>query len=148
MHTLQLRPVLIYHPPLVVVTQHIPLSVSNSNPLLNVCAVFECLLISSDSKPTLAKLSSLKASKIQVIKRVAPRWYDLGSLLDFDDSGTELDIIKEKHRSDPVNCSRAMFQHWVKGNGRGPHTWRTLIELLEESDHKVLAGEIRNALAK
>ena len=62
-------------------------------------------------------------SKIQIIKRVAPRWYDLGTLLDFDDSGTELDIIKAEYRSEPVPCCRAMFHYWLNGNGRGPHSW-------------------------
>ena len=106
-------------------------------------------LCTSDSKPTLAKLSSLEKrdkTKIQVIKRVSPAWYDLGSLMDFDESGTKLEIIRESYHNNPVTCCRAMFQHWLNGNGRKPTSWRTLIELLEDSDQKVLAGEIRNAL--
>ena len=80
------------------------------------------------------------------MKKVSPGWYDLGVLMDFDDSGTKLDIIRESYHNNPVSCCRAMFQHWLNGNGRKPTSWRTLIELLEDSDQTVLAGEVRNAL--
>ena len=104
----------------------------------------------SDAEPTLTELYQLKSvdGKVQVIKRVAPCWYDLGILFNFDKSGTQLEIIKAEYRNEPVPCCRAMFQYWLKGNGRGPHSWRTLIELLEDSDLEVLAREVRNALKK
>ena len=79
---------------------------------------------------------------------MASYWRDLGILLDFDKSGAELDNIDKKHLGDPVPCCQTMFQHWLNGNGRGPHSWRTLIELLEDSDQEVLAGEVQNALVK
>ena len=80
------------------------------------------------------------------MKKVSARWYDLGVLMDFDDSGTKLDIIRESYHNNPVTCCRAMFQYWLNGNGRKPTSWRTLIELLEDSDQEVFAGEVRNAL--
>ena len=106
----------------------------------------------SDSTPTLAKLSLLKTSdgtgvRVEIIKRVAPHWRDLGILMDFDKEGTQLKNIEEKY-SDPIRCCQAMFRYWLNGNGRGPHSWNTLIELLEDCDHATLADEIRNALAK
>ena len=79
---------------------------------------------------------------------MASCWRDVGILLDFDTSGTELDNIETKYHGDPVPCCQAMFKHWLNGNGRGPHSWRTLIELLKDSDHKVLAGEVRSELLK
>ena len=131
-----------------VVTRALHLLVSNvvkehDNGIINVN--------SADSKPTLAKLMLLKTSdrkKIKVIDGVAPCWNRFGILLEFDDNGVQVDKIDKKHRGDPDSCCQAMFQHWLNGNGRGPHTWRTLIELLEDSDHEVLAGEIQNALVK
>ena len=106
--------------------------------------------VTTDTRPTLAMLSSLKISngkKIQVIKRVAPFWQDLGSLMDFDESGTELATIGDKHRGDPKECCRAVFQYWLNGNGVRPCSWRKLIALIKDCDQEVLAEEIQTALS-
>ena len=102
-----------------------------------------------DADPTLAKLSVLRAAggkKIQIIKRLASNWRELGILLDFDKAGTQLDIIEKAHPMDPIGCCQAMFQHWVKGNGVRPCSWNTLIELLDDCDQQALAKEIQEAL--
>ena len=91
-------------------------------------------------------LKSADGKKIRIIKSMARDWRQLGILLDFDSSGTELDIIDKRHHSDPELCCQAMFQHWLKGNGKEPHTWRNLIELIDDCDHEVLAKEIETAL--
>ena len=67
--------------------------------------------------------------------------------MDFDDSGTQLDIIDTKHRGDPEACCEAMFQHWLKGNGVKPCSWRKLIELIDDCDQEVLAQDIQSALS-
>ena len=103
----------------------------------------------TDATPTLAKLSVLRTAggkKIQIIKRLAPSWRELGILLDFDESGTELDIIEKTHPTNPVACCQAIFQHWVKGNGVRPCSWNTLVELLDDCDQQALAKEIQDAL--
>ena len=102
-----------------------------------------------DATPTLAKLSVLRTAggkKIQIIKRMAPTWRELGILLDFDESGTQLDIIEKVHPANPIACCQAMFQHWVKGNGVTPCSWNTLIELLDDCDQQALAKEIQDVL--
>ena len=78
---------------------------------------------------------------------MAPFWRDLGVLLDFDDNGTELDIIAKEHPLDPKACCRAMFQHWLKGNGITPCSWRTIVELIKDADQETLADEIETLLA-
>ena len=103
----------------------------------------------SDAQPTIAKLSLLKTrdrKKLKILTRVAPFWRRLGLLMDFDESGTQLDIIDAKHRGDPEACCEAVFRHWLKGNGLTPCSWRTLIELLDDFDEEVLAQEIEAAL--
>ena len=92
-------------------------------------------------------LRTAKGQKIQIIKRLAPNWRDVGILLDFDESGTELDIIEKTHPTDPKACSQAMFQHWLKGNGLTPCSWRTLIDVLGDCDQQALAKEIQEAIA-
>ena len=110
-----------------------------------------CIVLSYclDATPTLAKLSLLRATrgkKIKIIERVAPFWESLGDQLDFDESGSKLSLIKADHSTSEA-CCRAMFQHWLNGNGVTPCSWRTLIELLEDLDQEVLAQDIRHALS-
>ena len=83
--------------------------------------------------------------KIQIIRTLAPDWNELGILLDFDQDGTELDNIEKLYSTDKARC-KAMFQHWLKGNGVRPCSWRKLIQLLEDCDQETLAKEIQDAL--
>ena len=109
---------------------------------------FTCM-IDLDAKPTLAKLAMLRnveGKKIKIIERVAPFWESLGDQLDFDESGSKLSLIKADHSTSEA-CCRAMFQHWLNGNGITPCSWRTFIELLKDLDQEVLAQDIRHALS-
>ena len=99
--------------------------------------------------PSLAKLSVLRTAqgkKIKIIERVAPFWQRLGDQLDFDNSGSKLATIKADHSTSEA-CCRAMFQHWLSGNGLTPCSWRTLIDLLDDLDEVVLAQDIQSALS-
>ena len=104
----------------------------------------------TDAMPTLATLSTLQTpqgKKIQIIKRMAPHWRQLGFLMDFDETGTQLDIIDKNHPLDAGACCQAIFQHWVKGNGVRPCSWRKLIEMIDDCDQEALAEEIQTALS-
>ena len=104
----------------------------------------------SDSPPTIAQLLLLKTAaggKIRIISRLAPHWRDLGYIMNFDDTGAEIETIKQKYHGDPKECCRAMFQHWLNGNGVRPCSWGTLIELLEDCDQQALVEEIQSALS-
>ena len=106
-------------------------------------------IITLDAKPTLAKLAVLRTAegkKIKIIERVAPFWQSLGDQLDFDESGSKLALIKAEHPTNPEACCRAMFQHWLNGNGVKPCSWRKLVELIDDLDQEVLAQEIQTAL--
>ena len=118
------------------------------NPII-VCHILSIRVHLTDASPTLAKLTVLKIAegkKIQIIKRLASDWHGLGILLDFDEAGTQLDVINSKHHGQPVACCEAMFQHWLKGNGVRPCSWSTLVELLKDCDQQALAKEIENGL--
>ena len=98
----------------------------------------------TDAVPTIGKLSMMKTvegKKIKIIQSVASRWQELGDQLEFDEFGAKLDAIKTKN-NDPEVCCREMFQHWLKGNGVKPCSWRKLIELLEDCDFDALAEQV------
>ena len=83
-----------------------------------------------------------------MIKCLSPKWTDLGDLLEFDSSSSKLDEIEEKYPNNPEACCRAMFQHWLKGNGVQPCTWSKLIELLKHcGEQEKLANEIEAAIS-
>ena len=86
-------------------------------------------------------------NKVCIIKRLAPHWTVMGDLLEFDDDGTQLSIIEDKYQDNPEACCRAMFQHWLKGNGVEPCSWCKLIELLRDCSQEELAEEIEAALS-
>ena len=104
----------------------------------------------SDSPPTIAQLLLLKTAaggKIKIISRLAPHWRDLGYIMNFDPTGAEIESIEQQYRGVPKECCRAMFQHWLNGNGVRPCSWGTLIELLEDCDQQALVEEIQSALS-
>ena len=108
-----------------------------------------CFLL-TDCSPTLTKLKLLPScdgKRINIIKRLAPHWSGLGDLLDFDVDGTQLLIIEKRYPNDPEACCRAMFQHWLAGNGAQPCSWATLIELLKYCDQEVLARDVEAAFS-
>ena len=118
-----------------------PYTCTNNNALI---------FLNTDSQPTLTKLFMLRTAegkKIKIIERVAPFWQSLGDQLEFDESGSKLSLIEAEHPTDPVGCCRAMFQHWLNGNGVTPCSWGKFIELLKDLDQEVLAQEIQNALS-
>ena len=89
-------------------------------------------------------MKTAKGKRIKIIETVAPKWKTLGFQLEFDEFGSKLDTIKAKNNNDPEECCREMFQHWLKGSGVGPCSWRKLIELLEDCDFEVLAEQVNS----
>jgi hypothetical protein len=105
----------------------------------------------TDASPTLKKLFMMKTKegmRIKIIETVAPKWKTLGFQLEFDEFGSKLDTIKAKNNNDPEECCREMFQHWLKGSGVRPCSWRKLIELLEDCDFEVLAGQVKSVFSE
>ena len=112
--------------------------------------VLQVKMIFLDSQPTIAQLLLLKTAdgkKIKIISELAPSWRDVGYLMNFDLRGKEIETIDQKHRGDPKHCCRAMFQHWLDGNGVRPCSWGTLIELLNDCDQEVLVQDIQSVLS-
>ena len=110
----------------------------------------ENIFLAVKQAPRLAQLKLMRTKtgkKVEIIKALAPRWYEFGDYLDFDPIGEKLDQIKaEGLHEGPTVCCRNMFQHWLKGNGRQPATWETLIELLEDFEQPMLVKQIKYAL--
>ena len=104
----------------------------------------------STTAPRLAQLKVMRTKdgqKVEIIKSVAHRWKDVGTLLDFDPTGNQLNLIEaDKVKEGPVSCCQFMFQYWLEGNGVKPVTWDKLIEILEDSNFVTLAEQVKLAI--
>ena len=100
-------------------------------------------------KPTLAKLSMMKSAtgeKIKIIESLAPKWKELGALLDFDPEGRTLALIEANNKlKGPTASCQEMFVTWLQGKGVEV-TWKVLIELLDKVDQSELAKRVKTAL--
>ena len=83
--------------------------------------------------------------KVEIIRTVSPKWREIGVHLNFDPTGVKLAQIEADHTG-VDSCCRAMFQHWLEGNGVQPASWTTLIQILEECHFRSLAAQVRDAL--
>ena len=63
-----------------------------------------------------------------------------GVLLMNDERGTTLESVDDE---DPYF---EIMQRWIRGGGRTPVTWETLVEVLKEAGLKQLASEIESSL--
>ena len=98
---------------------------------------------------SLDRLSLMKlpnGERVKIIETVAKDWRKVGCQLNFDRVGNQLDIIEKQKLKDPVACCEAMFQHWLNGNGVKPVTRKTLIDILKDCEHVVLAQEVESAV--
>ena len=75
--------------------------------------------------------------EVRVIKRVTPRWEEVATRLHFDHNDIEC-IKKDNYYKNNPSC-REMFSLWLKGKGRRPADWETLIKAVREAEFSELA---------
>ena len=85
---------------------------------------------------------SPSGKRLEIIDSIAPDWKDFGIHLDFDKTGRTIARIAREHHDRPIDCCTEMMQEWLKGRGRQPATWATLIDLLKNGKMNVLAQEL------
>lgn len=94
-----------------------------------------------DAVPNLSELFRL------VVKRVAWQWEKLATMLELDNDGRKIDAIKRDFWGVGVEiCCMQAIHHWVRGEGKGPVSWRTLLKCLEDIECAQIAEEIAKQL--
>ena len=88
---------------------------------------------------------TVSMSKVPLVaKLLAPHWISIGYLLDFDDYGSTVQLIKSSHAK-PEDCFSNIVKEWISGNkGVEPKTWQTFLQILE--DIKLNTCEIKNII--
>ena len=103
---------------------------------------------SSDDTPTLRELESLTRNDgmtFSVMEELGGDYYKFGIILLQDETGRVMDDIRANIRGS-YNINREIFKRWLRGRGKKPTTWRTLVELLRWENFGVLASNVRDAL--
>ena len=72
----------------------------------------------------------------------------LGMQLLKDSNGVRVKGIETHHHDDPLQITVEILQQWLKGSGRLPVTWETLIACLQDAKLNVVAGYIEDAVSR
>ena len=78
-------------------------------------------------------------------KLLAPHWISIGYMLDLDDYGTAVQLIKSSPAKKPGECFNSVMQKWITGNtGVEPKTWQMFIKILEDMELDV--SQVKNII--
>ena len=97
-----------------------------------------------DEVPTLRELLCfpiIPGRKVNLIEKIGPDYFIFGVLLLEDDGGQIVAFEKEQMKN-AVDICRQIFMWWLKGKGKQPVTWSTLVTVLQEIDLNQLAKNI------
>ena len=91
--------------------------------------------------PECIKLQGLKR-RITLPAEIGTKYKTFGILLLEDRTGERVSAIAEKCMNDAEKTTANILEEWIAGKGKCPVTWKTLTEVLHDSELSVLAGEI------
>ena len=92
------------------------------------------------------KLPGHDGGAIDVAVQIGKSYPKFGSLLLNDNEGTRVQNICHDMMKEIVPTNMEILKQWLDGSGRRPVIWRTLIEVMEESQKTDLARQIKEAL--
>ena len=91
--------------------------------------------------PECIKLQGLKR-RINLPEEIGTKYKTFGILLLEDRTGERVSAIAEKYMNDAEKTTANILEEWTAGKGKHPVTWKTLTEVLHDTELSVLAGEI------
>jgi len=100
----------------------------------------------ADKRPEMNELYCIRDQqnrRIQLISTVQTNFAALGLTLNLHYSIIE--SIEQRNYSQEISCTK-ILSHWLKGNGRTPVTWKTLLEALRDCAFMQLAEDLEKAL--
>ena len=83
---------------------------------------------------------------LNIPERISTNYKQFGIILLEDDDGTLVDGIAHKNFNNPEKINIDILTEWLRGKGRKPVTWRTMINTLEKIGLKTMAEDIGLAL--
>ena len=100
----------------------------------------------ADTQPTLPELLKFhsKSGITNIPQMIGTNYETFGTLLLNDKQGEKIDGITEK--ADAKGTNLAILKRWLRGEGEQPTTWRTLVQVLKDSELNTLAQEIEASM--
>lgn len=102
--------------------------------------------VSATERPTLVKLLKFPIrdgeSHINIIKKIGTDYITFGVLLLEDETGNKVKDLESHYREDPERINQEIFRRWLRGEGKQPVMWKTLIEVLDDSHLSCVSEEI------
>ena len=81
-------------------------------------------------------------AKINIPQSIGTKCYEFCKKILEDRTGEEVESIRSKYSDVPEEINRVVLELWLKGKGKQPATWGTLIEVLKDVNLTDLAKEI------
>ena len=99
---------------------------------------------SASSTPTMMEIIHfpLKDSKVNLAQEIGTKYFEFGTFLLEDATGTRISALEEELRHNAQNINRQIFREWLSGGGKKPVSWETLIAVLEDIGLSELAKSI------
>lgn len=83
---------------------------------------------------------------MDITQKVGTKYTSLGLLLLDDKDGSVVTAITSQHQLNATNITLDILMRWIRGEGKQPVTWRTLIEVLYVIGLTELASTIESVL--
>ena len=84
----------------------------------------------------------------EVCNYFAAYWMDIGYCLDFDEDGSQVDLIEEEGGKNPKKCCTLLLKTWIRGNKGKAKTWQTLLDILLSLDQKTAHDKVKEHLQR
>ena len=90
----------------------------------------------------------VKDGHIDIAQEIGTDYEKFGTLLLEDKTGNKVNSIKVSEQGDPLPVTVKILHQWLKGKGKEPVTWRTLVTCLRATGLNVLAENIDHSLSE
>ena len=84
----------------------------------------------------------MPGGKVNLAERIGVGYYEFGVLLLEDGNGDLIAAIEKEQGKSASDINRQVFRLWLKGKGRQPVTWATLVAVLHDIGLVKLAKDI------
>lgn len=84
----------------------------------------------------------MSGGKVSLLEKIGVQYHDFGVLLLMDADGDRITAIKKELMGNVSDINREILHQWLKGNGKQPVTWTTLVAVLQDIGLEKLAKDI------
>ena len=84
---------------------------------------------------------------VKTVRQCSSKYFDIGVFLLNDDNADIVKQLETEHQRNADSIMKEVFIKWIKGTGKKPTNWNTLIEVLRRAELVTLADELQDAMS-